>query len=169
MAQHPLPVPATLDIEASGFGARSYPIEIGTIDEDGSAYCSLIRPADGWTHWDASAVAVHGISRETLIRHGREPAQVASELNARLAGKVLYSDAWANDLSWLHRLFDEAGLVPSFRLESLRALLTEDEAARWHEAKALAARELDAGRHRASSDAQVLQRALIAVRALPVR
>jgi hypothetical protein len=169
MSQQPLPVPATLDIEASGFGARSYPIEIGYVDEQGSTYCSLIRPADGWIHWDASAAAMHGISRETLMRHGREPVQIARELNERLAGKVLYSDAWANDLSWLHRLFDEADLVPRFRLESLRALLNEDQAARWHEAKSAAARELDAGRHRASSDAQVLQRALISVRRAPVR
>jgi hypothetical protein len=45
-------VPAVLDVEASGFGAGSYPIEIGYIASDGTSYCTLIRPAPSWTHWD---------------------------------------------------------------------------------------------------------------------
>jgi hypothetical protein len=43
-------VPSILDVEASGFGAGSYPIEIGYISGDGSSYCTLIRPAPTWTH-----------------------------------------------------------------------------------------------------------------------
>ena len=35
--------PAVLDIEASGFGVGSYPIEVGFVLPDGQSYCSLLR------------------------------------------------------------------------------------------------------------------------------
>ena len=41
--------PAVLDVEASGFGRSSYPIEIGVVFPDGHAYCTLIRPESHWT------------------------------------------------------------------------------------------------------------------------
>ena len=37
-------VPTILDLEASGFGRDSYPIEVGYVLPDGSSFCSLIRP-----------------------------------------------------------------------------------------------------------------------------
>jgi len=159
-------VPAVLDVEASGFGAGSYPIEIGYIASDGTSYCTLIRPAPSWTHWDPGAEAMHGISRETLMRYGRAPAEVARELNARLSGEVLYSDGWGNDFVWLGKLFDEAGLVPRFRVESLRSLLTDAEAASWHATKDDVAADTRSTRHRASADALVLQRALVRVKGI---
>jgi hypothetical protein len=162
-------VPTILDVEASGFGAGSYPIEIGYVSGDGSSYCTLIRPAPGWKHWDPAAEAMHGLSRETLIRHGREVSDVARDLNQRLDGKTLYSDGWGNDFGWLGKLFDEAGLVPRFRVESLRSLLNDAEAARWHEIKDSVAADLLSSRHRASTDAQVLQRALLRVKGMQGR
>ncbi len=87
-SQLPSPI-AVLDIEASGFGRGSYPIEVGFVDAQGGAFCSLIRPEPDWLHWDASAEALHGISREALQRHGRPPAWVADQLNQRLAGQVV--------------------------------------------------------------------------------
>jgi hypothetical protein len=156
--------PAILDIEASGFGAGSYPIEIGYVSGDGRSYCTLIRPAATWTHWDPSAEAMHGISRETLLRFGRDPAELARELNERLDGKVLYSDGWGNDFAWVGKLFDEAGVTPRFRIESLRSLLNDAEAAQWHAIKERVAADAHSTRHRASTDAQVLQRALLRVK-----
>jgi len=50
-------VHAILDVEASGFGAGSYPIEVGYVFGDGRSYCTLIRPVSSWTHWDAKAKA----------------------------------------------------------------------------------------------------------------
>jgi len=50
-----LDAPAVLDIEASGFGRDSYPVEIGYVLPDGQTWCTLIRPAPAWTHWDATA------------------------------------------------------------------------------------------------------------------
>ena len=161
-------VPAILDIEASGFGAGSYPIEIGYVSGDGSSYCTLIRPAPGWEHWDPGAAAMHGISREVLASHGRDAKEVARELNQRLDGKVLYSDGWANDSVWLSKLYDEAGMTARFRLENLRSLLNDAEAARWHETKDSVVADLHSNRHRASTDAQVLQRAVMRVKQMHV-
>lgn len=56
-------VPPILDVEAPGFGAGSYPIEVGYFLGDGTAYCTLIKPAANWTHWDPAAEAVHGIDQ----------------------------------------------------------------------------------------------------------
>jgi hypothetical protein len=144
-------VPAILDIEASGFGRASYPIEIGYILADGTTFCTLIRPAPTWTHWDPKAESVHHIPREALARHGRSVAEVAALLNDRLRGQTLYSDAWGHDYPWLSALFEEAAMVPLFRIDSLRKVLTEDEASRWQPARDLIAR------HRASADAWLIQ------------
>lgn len=149
--------PAMMDIEASGFGRASYPIEIGYILGDGSSFCSLVRPPPSWTHWDPAAEAVHHITRQTLERHGRPPAEVARQLNDRLRGQTLYSDAWGHDFAWLSVLFEEAGLVPLFRLDSIRKVLSEQEAPRWREARDRVVREFSVARHRASVDAWLLQ------------
>ena len=156
--------PVILDIEASGFGRGSYPIEIGFIEPEGGAFCALILPEPDWLHWDASAEALHGISRDLLQRCGKSPAWVATEMNTRLAGQVVYCDAWGYDYPWLSRLFDAVGLVPSFRLADLRSLLTEDDQARWQPALEQVRAELQLRRHRASSDAKVLQLTLMRVK-----
>jgi len=161
-----LDLPPILDVEASGFGRGGYPIEVGLVDADGSSYCTLIRPAAGWTFWDPEAEAIHGISHALLLRRGRDVKDVAWDLNQRLRGKVVYSDGWGNDVAWLGLLFEEAGFVPRFRVETLRALLTDEEAARWHAAKDAVRAELDSSRHRASGDAQVLQRALSRIKGM---
>ncbi len=157
--------PAIIDLEASGFGRGSYPIEVGFILSDGQTYCTLIRPAEQWKHWDATAEKLHHITPEILAIHGRSALEVATTLNERLRGKVVYSDGWINDYSWLGRLFDEAGLTPSFKLENLRSLLSEAEAALWHLTKDAVLAETPQHRHRASTDARVIQQTGERVRA----
>lgn len=159
-----LVAPAVLDIEASGFGHDSYPIEVGFVLADGQTYCSLIRPAPGWTHWDASAEQLHHITLECVRKHGRDAREVASLLNERLRGLTLYCDGWAHDYVWLSVLFEAAGLSPSFKLDNLRALLTDREAAFWAVVKKQVTTEMRLPRHRASSDAKVLQRTLMRLR-----
>ena len=156
-------LPCIIDIEASGFGRGSYPIEIGFVLPDGSAFCTLVQPDASWTHWDPGAERMHGISRALLQRHGRDVAEVAAELNQRLAGRAVYCDNWAHDYAWLARLFDAAGSDPRFRLRHLRELLSEAAAARFDDARATVARSLRLPRHRASSDARVLQLSLAQV------
>lgn len=149
--------PAILDIEASGFGADSYPIEVGYVLPDGGAFCTLIQPQPQWTHWAPDAERVHGIGRDLLLRHGRPVAEVARLLNESLRGRVVFSDGWAHDYPWLGALYEAAGCYPTFRLDSLRVLLSEQEAADWHRAKQAVSRDFAPQRHRASNDARLLQ------------
>ena len=146
-----------IDIEASGFGRASYPIEIGYVRSDGSAWCTLVRPADDWTHWDGTAEQVHHIPRNLLLSHGRPPNEVARHLNQALAGRTVYCDGWAHDYTWLNVLFDEAGLQPSFKLESVRQLLGEAQLNRLDDLRRSSFSVLGIARHRASSDARALQ------------
>jgi hypothetical protein len=157
----PLRAPVIIDVEASGFGRGSYPIEVGVAMEDGSTRCFLIRPAPDWTHWDADAETMHGISRELLFNRGRPVREVAEQLNELLLYKLVYSDAWGHDQSWLALLFDTAGLPRRFRVDSLRRLLAEPHLDYWHAEKAAALHSLKQVRHRASSDALMLQRTLL--------
>lgn len=163
----PTPLPAILDMEASGFGKNSYPIEVGFVLPDGRTRCALIRPAPHWQHWDPDAESLHHLSRDVVQRHGRPINEIAAMLNEALAGMTVYSDGWANDYSWLAALFDEAGCSPQFKLDNLRALLQEDEAARWHTIKQQVSSELKLERHRASTDARVLQSTFQRVKEAP--
>ncbi len=150
--------PVVIDIEASGFGRGSYPIEVGVALADGITHCFLIRPLPHWTHWSPQAEDIHGIDRDTLFRHGRPALWVARRLNRLLGGQTAYSDAWGHDNSWLGRLYEEVGLGMRYRLETIRRLLSEPQAAAWGETREALCRRLKARRHRASSDALVLQR-----------
>ena len=98
------------------------------------------------------------------MSHGRPAREVAERLNQDLAGVTLYSDGWAHDYTWLGVLFEAADLSPRFRLDSLRALLSEDEADAWHRVKAQVAQGQEGPRHRASADARVLQLSLARLR-----
>jgi hypothetical protein len=149
-----------LDIEASGFGRSSYPIEVGYALVDGRTHCTLVRPAAHWTHWDNQAEQVHHITRDTLLRLGRSAQAVAQMLNRDLAGQTVYCDGWAHDYTWLATLFDEAGLSPQFHLESVHRLLDDQGLSRLQQAQQQARLQLGLSRHRASADARALQWAL---------
>ena len=150
----------TLDIEASGFGRLSYPIDGGYVRDDGQAWCTLIRPLPEWTHWDDAAARMHGISREALLMHGRSPAAVARALNQGLGGRTVYCDGWAHDYTWLAALFEAAGFPPSFKLESVQRLLDDQHLPALDPALQRLRAAGAPQRHRASSDARVLQQAL---------
>ncbi len=149
--------PIVIDIEASGFGRGSYPIEIGVVLPDGSRHCYLISPARTWSAWDTEAEGVHGISREVLSAYGRPPQDVAWRLNEMLRGKTVYSDAWSFDLSWMGKLFDVADIQQGFRIADIADLMDEDQRRCWHQTKAEVTAELNIRRHRASGDARILQ------------
>jgi hypothetical protein len=161
------PPPCVLDIEASGFGRHSYPIEVGYVMPDGRAVCMLVRPTSEWTHWDPAAEKVHGIGRSTLVAHGQAVRDVALALNRDLAGRTVYCDGWAHDYPWLAALFDAAELRAGFRLESVSALLDEARLGRLDAARQAALSEMGLTRHRASNDARALQRALTRVSTPP--
>lgn len=164
------PTPCVIDIEASGFGRNSYPIEVGYVLPDGRSRCMLVRPAADWTHWDEAAALVHCISRATLAAHGKTPREVAATLNVELAGLTVYCDGWGHDYPWLAVLFEEAGLSPTFKLESVNCLLGDTQLSMLDEQRHAARAEMGLTRHRASNDARALQMALNRVgRFLPTR
>lgn len=150
-------LPIILDIEASGFGRGSYPIEVGCVLPSKKRLNYLIKPEASWTHWSTSAERQHHIKRELLFNMGCHVQQVAHELNNTLAGELVYTDAWGHDLSWLGKLYDAAGCLPSFRLESIRAILTPAQVEIWHSVKNTLVERYKEPRHRASSDAAIIQ------------
>ena len=167
LAPHPSEAPTVLDMEASGFGRGSYPIEVGFCLPNGDTFCTLIRPEPEWTHWDAEAEKLHHIPRAIVLARGRPALEVAQRLNTELRGQTVYSDGWANDYSWMGALFNAAELSPHFKLENLRALMRDSDADRWHEVKQQVAKEGGVQRHRASADARLLQLTLLRLRAQP--
>ncbi|MCG8552311.1 MAG: hypothetical protein MI799_18060 [Desulfobacterales bacterium] len=149
--------PLILDVEASGFGCESYPIEIGLALEKENRYCSLIMPSDHWTHWDMAAQDIHHISREILMNYGKPPDHVARELNRILNGLTVYSDGWVTDKPWVTRLFSEAGIRQAFTLSPLECILTEPQMEIWHATKENILSAMALTRHRACSDALIIQ------------
>lgn len=156
--------PIILDIEASGFGSGSYPIEIGVAMPDGALHVWLIKPMEGWTHWQETAEQIHGISRDMLLQEGQDSRQVADELNEVLAGKVVYSDGWGVDRTWLALLFYEAGVLQGFKLDSIYSLLTEPELEHWGEQRDEVLKLTGMVPHRAGTDALVIQKTYIHIK-----
>lgn len=154
-------IPPVLDVEASGFGQGSYPVEVGYVLPNGDRGCALVRPEADWTHWDQEAACLHQIDRTTLQTLGRSVADVAVWLNGILRGRVVYSDAWGQDLSWIGRLYDRAGMQPSFRLEALQVLMSENQLRNWLRAREEVQSELRLRRHRASADAWLIQQTFL--------
>lgn len=149
--------PCIIDIEASGFGSQSYPIEVGVIDESGERFCKLIKPFDDWTHWDKSAEELHGISKEVLTDIGISGTEICLELNALFKNKTLYSDAWSVDSVWLNRLFDRSAVTKNFSISSIEIIMSEHQINKWDETKKFLIKQQSIERHRASNDACIIQ------------
>jgi len=99
-----------LDFEASSLSKDSYPIEVGWAGEDGSSEAHLIRPAPGWSDWDASAEAIHHIGRDTLLAKGEPHDEVARRMLETLGPHDVYVTAPSWDGAWLSRLLRAARL-----------------------------------------------------------
>lgn len=115
-----------LDFEASSLGKHSYPIEVAWVFEDGRTTSYLIKPAAGWSDWDESAQAIHGIERETLLAEGTSHEVVAEQMLVALSGHALYASAPSWDGKWLSALLRAAGLPRhALRLQDSDDLLHE--------------------------------------------
>lgn len=150
--------PNIIDIEASGFGGESYPIEIGLVLSSGMTFCTLVLPTEGWVHWNEEAEKIHHISRETLQAHGKPVGEVAHELNRMLEGMTLYSDGWVVDKPWLTTLFYASGVEMKFSVSPLEMILSEAQMNVWHETKDKVIIQENIQRHRASNDAWIIQK-----------
>jgi hypothetical protein len=153
----PVLPPNIIDIEASGFAAEGYPIEVGIALTSGAMYCSLVCPEPGWTYWDKQAEAVHRVPRDILELYGRSVRDVARQMNDLLGGQVAYSDGWEVDKPWLAQLFWAAGITPRFQLSTLELILSNPQMECWHMTKDQIIDEMNVRRHRASIDARLIQ------------
>ena len=113
-----------IDIEASGFSLKSYPIEIAWRSEDGSFDSFLIIPHEKWTHWSLDSEKVHGISRQRLFDEGISIDEACERLNQLLDGKTLYSDNAKFDLIWIEDLFffSSSKIKPRFKVKQFNSL-----------------------------------------------
>lgn len=159
-------VPTIIDIEASGLGRGSYPIEIGYITSSNEMGCTLIHPADSWTLWQKEAEKLHGISNELLVEKGKNVVIVANWLNEKFKHSTVYSDGWVNDMCWIGALFNEAEICQLFKIDSLLTLLSEEEKECWSDLHDRIIEDEALTRHRASSDAKIIQKTYIEVKQL---
>ena len=114
-----------LDIESSGLDDESYPIEIGFTLGD-NTYSYLIKRPPEWSFWDDIAeLQYHNISQEDLSEKGIDPLEVVNTINNQLAGKTLYTDAYAFDEFWLRKLYAYVGKEMTFKLVDFRKLTAE--------------------------------------------
>lgn len=153
--------PSIIDVESSGLGSESYPIEVGVSLSSGNRYCSLILPAPSWISWDRTAEEIHGIPRQTLLSCGKPIGDVTRELNRLLEGQTVYTDGWVVDQRWITQLFYEAAIPQLFSVSALETILSEEQMNIWHETKNHVMQELNLKRHRASADALIIQETFI--------
>lgn len=99
-----------LDFEASSLSKESYPVEVGWVHEDGTGEAHLIRPAPGWTEWDASAEAVHHISRQMLATAGEPHDGVCARMLTLFETSTVLASAPSWDGHWLSMLLRASGL-----------------------------------------------------------
>ncbi|WP_461421998.1 hypothetical protein [Ketobacter sp.] len=149
-----------LDIEASGLGSDSYPIEVGVVMASGREYQALIKPAPEWKHWCKEAEAMHGINCEALETYGLSVHDVCAELNDFCRGETLYSDCWTRDLPWILTLFGQAGVYPAFKCSPIEMVLKEHQLSDWtqHKNKIIEATGLRS--HRALNDARIIAKTM---------
>lgn len=118
-----------LDLEASGLGPLSYPIEVAWKSTAGQSDSFLINPdsVPGWDFWDEYAEELHNLCLSELREEGISAVAACERLNKQLQGQDVLSDAWEFDSFWLSRLFEAAEQTMAFRLIGLPALLSPEE------------------------------------------
>lgn len=115
-----------IDFEASCLPrhGRSYPIEVGIADGQGTARSWLIRPSsqwEGWT-WTEEAERLHGLTRERLFDEGQSATVVTVELRQAVAGHCLVADSEI-DGYWMRTLAAAGGVSPLPAIEHIMTLV----------------------------------------------
>lgn len=150
-----------IDIEASGLGLDSYPVEIAIL-VDNKMFSWLIAPEKSWQHWDTAAEGLHGISRQILISQGKAARFVADAINEVMVGAngLLYSDAAEWDADWIRTLFGAVGAVPEFHILPVSDLLADAEFRHFQRKHEEIASSAKYRRHRAEHDIRIIHEAL---------
>lgn len=148
---------AFIDVEASGLGPDSWPIEIGVAWLDGRkviTHSSLIRPRPEWSNeaWNPRSAKIHGIDREEL-NDAPDADEVAQWFRQLVGDRVLISDAPNHDGMWLERLLREQREIVLLQDALYRAFSTEGVLAPGRLHKAYKLRGTQKPAHRAGDDA----------------
>jgi len=116
-----------IDIEASGLGGKTYPIEVGWATCDLASTCYLVRPAKLWDDWlwMPESEKIHNIHRDVCVREGHDVVEVAHAVNAAMKDRLVFSDAVDFDGYWLSVLFRAADVAPGFALYNANVLLRD--------------------------------------------
>ena len=157
---------AFIDLEASGLGVSSWPIEVGWCGVEGEATSLLIKPREEWVaqHWDDEAERLHGLSIAELQANGEEPKLVCAALNAALKGKRVFCDAPDWDGFWLYRLFGACNVRQEFSLLAFSSLIGALNVGNIDQLVAQAEREFP-HKHRAGADVRHMQAVFALARA----
>lgn len=158
--------PAIIDIEASGIGSESYPIEVGIVLSSGARYCTLIKPHESWTYWSKSAERLHHIPQPILFSRGKDMVMVCEQLNEFIGGKTIFSDNVSADKPWLKKLFLTTGIKPNFQLYGIERINVGNQEKYWDEARLEVNKKFKLTRHRASNEAFLIQQTFIESRRL---
>jgi hypothetical protein len=121
----------------------------------------LIKPFNDWNHWDIEAEKLHGISKKSLDEKGISGTQICLELNDFIGSQQTFSDGWVVDSPWLVKLYDRSQIELGFRLSPLEMILKECQYDVWDKVKTDILRKMHTSRHRASSDAELIQRTYV--------
>lgn len=108
-----------VDFEASSLGPGGYPIEIGWCSAQGWGTSHLIRPHPDWLatgSWDASQQAVHGISMNHLLKHGKPIDFVAACAVRALDLQHVFSEDPESDNGLMEDLLYFGGCPEMFHL-----------------------------------------------------
>jgi hypothetical protein len=107
-----------VDLESSGIGKMSYPIEYGScgLDLMSSSFLIRRRPDFSLGDWSASSQNLHKITLEELERFGVDAVEAVTRIAHDLAPSFIgLSDNPAHDSQWLTRLsadFESLDLYP---------------------------------------------------------
>ena len=135
-----------VDVEASSLFADSFPVEVGYAHPRALPWggCAIelasapVRPESAWLSsggWDSGAEAIHGLSREALLRDGLPAGDVCDLLDGAFGGCAVVADTGAGSVDdlWLAVLYDAAGREPAgWRVEERTSDQVIHDACRAH-------------------------------------
>lgn len=105
-----------VDVESSGLGEGTFPVEIAVSDDALHVRSWIVRPAPGWVPRDWQRVeAIHGLSWEEVL-DGTSVEIVAQELADAIGDRIAVSDAVNYDGEWIYELYRSAGRLVPFRI-----------------------------------------------------
>lgn len=162
-----LPWPlVTIDFEASALDPRSYPIEVGICRWRSPAspletWSTSISPNADWTSqgvWSMASEAVHGISEDELVNHGRSATEAVATLNTLVGEGVCYCDGGDFDQDWARKMSAASDVRPTFKLGNWSILLRRLDVITLHSVSHMM--HFAPVPHRAGPDAERLMSAL---------